>query len=60
MAKQEEAEILRKDKEYVKYVQLLRRAENDGRLDGVYTCGLCGMKAQTEEDARQCCRVTIA
>ncbi len=60
MAKQEKAGVLRKDKEYVKFVQLLRRAEKDGRLDGNFDCKLCGMKFSTSEDADACCKVTVA
>jgi len=60
MAKQEKAGVLRRDKEYVKFVQLLRRAEKDGRLDGTFVCGLCGMKFMTADDADACCKVTVA
>jgi hypothetical protein len=60
MAKQEKASVLRKDKEYVKFVQLLRRAEKDGRLDGDYVCRLCGMRFVTEEEATMCCKVTVS
>jgi len=60
MAKQEEAVVLKRDKEYVKFVQLLRRAEKDGRLDGGYVCRLCGMKFATADDAKECCKVTVA
>lgn len=59
MSEQEKREILRKDKEYVKFVQLLKRAERDGRLDGDFVCGLCGMKFPTREEAAACCKVTI-
>jgi|GEM_PF-3975133 len=34
MDKQEEMGVLVKEKEYVKYVQLLKKAEEEGRLDG--------------------------
>ncbi len=60
MAKQEDRNVLRRDKEYVKYVQLLRRAERDGRLDGHFECKLCGMKFQTRVEAGECCRVPIS
>jgi len=60
MAKQEKAGLLRKDKEYVKFVQLLRRAEKDGRLDGSFVCKLCGMKFGTADDAAMCCKVTVS
>jgi hypothetical protein len=59
MAKQEKG-VLRKDREYVKFVQLLRRAEKAGRLDGNHACKLCGMKFVTAEEADMCCRVTIS
>jgi hypothetical protein len=60
MAKQEESIVLRRDKEYVKFVQLLRRAERDGRLDGKHTCKLCGMKFQTTADAAECCKIPVS
>jgi hypothetical protein len=60
MAKQEKAGLLRKDKEYVKFVQLLRRAEKDGRLDGDFVCKLCGMKFGTADEASICCKVTVS
>ena len=60
MPKQEKAGLLRKDKEYVKFVQLLRRAEKDGRLDGSFVCKLCGMKFGTADDAAMCCKVTAS
>jgi len=60
MAKQEKEGILRRDKEYVKFVQLLKKAEADGRLDGAYCCTLCGMKFQTREEAAECCKVSVS
>jgi hypothetical protein len=60
MPKQDKAGVLRKDKEYVKFMQLLRRAEMEGRLDGNHVCRLCGMRFQTSEEADRCCRVPIA
>ncbi|UCG52501.1 MAG: hypothetical protein JSW58_02825 [Candidatus Latescibacterota bacterium] len=59
MGKPDKASLLRKDKEYIKFMQLLRRAETDGRLDGKYTCKLCGMKFHTEEQADECCKIAI-
>lgn len=58
MANEEKTGVLQREKEYVKYVQLLRRAEKDGRLDGAHTCKLCGMRFRSVEDAANCCRVT--
>ena len=59
MAKQEKPGLLRKDKEYVKFAQLLRRAENEGRLDGDFVCNLCGMRFHSLQEANACCHVTI-
>ncbi len=53
----EKGGVLVKDKEYVKFVQLLRKAEREGRLDGAYRCGLCGMRYLTREEADACCRI---
>ena len=57
---QDKPGLLRKDKEYVKFVQLLKRAEVDGRLDGGFECNLCGMKFRSREEAAGCCKVTVA
>ena len=60
MGKQEKAGLLVRDKEYVKYVQLLRRAEEEGRLDGKHACSLCGMKYQTRKEAEECCKASMS
>lgn len=61
MDKQEDkGGVLLKDKEYVKYVQLLQKAEREGRLDGTFNCRLCGMKYNTVEEAKGCCSVTLS
>jgi hypothetical protein len=59
MDKQEESGVLVKDKEYVKFVQLLKKAEEEGRLDGKYVCMLCGMRYQTKVEAEECCKVDM-
>ncbi len=59
MQKQGKAGVLLKEKEYVRYDQLLKRAEEEGRLDGKYVCSLCGMKFHTEEEAKSCCNVSL-
>lgn len=51
--------VLMRDKEYVKYMQLLKKAEKEGRVDGTYDCALCGMKFNEKEEADACCRVTV-
>jgi len=60
MEKQDKSGVLLKDREYVKYVQLLKKAENEGRLDGQFTCTLCGMKYADPRDADGCCRSNMA
>lgn len=57
MSKQEG--LLRREKEYVKFAQLLKRAQREGRLDGTHECRLCGMKFHTVEEAAECCRVRV-
>ena len=59
MEKREKAGLLMKDKEFVKFVQLLKKAEKDGRLDG-YPCPLCGSKYSTHADAADCCKVVFS
>jgi hypothetical protein len=59
MEKREKNGLLLRDKEYVKYVQLLKKAEKDGRLDG-YPCPLCGCKYMDNEEAEECCRAVIS
>ncbi len=59
MEKQDKSGVLVRDKEYVKYIQLLKKAEKEGRLDGTFCCMLCGMKFHTREEAEECCRVTL-
>lgn len=59
MEKQERGGVLMRDKEYVKFVQLLRKAEREGRLDGNFNCVLCGMRFNTREEAEECCRVSV-
>lgn len=59
MEKQEKGQVLVKDKEYVKFVQLLRKAEKEGRLDGGHVCRLCGMRFNSRNEAEDCCRVTV-
>jgi hypothetical protein len=59
MEKREKGGVLMKDKEYVKFVQLLRKAERDGRLDG-YPCPLCGSRYISNDDAEECCRAVIS
>ena len=59
MEKQDKSGVLVRDKEYVKFIQLLKKAEREGRLDGSFTCSLCGMKFATQEEAEECCRILV-
>jgi hypothetical protein len=59
MEKREKGGLLTKDKEYVKFVQLLRKAEKDGRIDG-YPCQLCGSRYSTEAESEECCRIVLS
>ena len=60
MGKHGKAGLLVRDKEYVKFVQLLRKAEDEGRLDGKHTCMLCGMRFQTSKEAEECCKASMS
>lgn len=60
MGKQEDTGVLVREKEYVKYVQLLKKAEREGRLDGKHNCLLCGMRYQSKVEAEECCKVTVS
>ncbi len=59
MEKREKGGVLTKDKEYVKFVQLLKKAEKDGRLDG-YPCQLCGSRYPSKVEAEGCCRIHLS
>ena len=59
MEKREKGGLLTKDKEYVKFVQLLRKAEKEGRVDG-HPCMLCGSKYTTREEAEGCCKIVLS
>jgi hypothetical protein len=60
MDNQDQIGVLMKEKEYVKYVQLLRKAEKEGRVAGAHSCVLCGMRYAAKEDADQCCRISVS
>jgi hypothetical protein len=59
MDKRDKSGVLAKEREYVKYYQLLRKAEKEGRLDGAFVCMLCGMRFSSQEEASGCCRITV-
>jgi hypothetical protein len=59
MGKPEKVDSFTRDREYVKYHQLLRRAGAEGRLGGKYACKLCGMAFHTQQQADECCKIRI-
>jgi len=52
-----EDQTLVKEKPFVKYDQLIERAEVEGRIGGKYRCLVCGMRYHAKDDADDCCRV---
>jgi len=58
--KQDKNGVLTKDKEYVKFVQLLEKAEKEGRVDGQHSCSLCGMRYASRDEAGDCCRISLS
>ncbi len=51
-----EDDVLVRDPSYVKYEQLLHQAEAEGRIDGQFSCLVCGMRYREKVDAISCCR----
>ena len=54
--KVKEDDVLVRDPNYVKYERLLHQAEAEGRIDGPYSCLVCGMRFRDKTDAEACCR----
>lgn len=54
--KVKEDDILVRDPNYVKYERLLVQAEAEGRIDGRFSCLVCGMRYRDKLDAEECCR----
>ena len=55
----EEAPALIKEKPFVKYDQLIHRAEREGRINGRFRCLVCGMRYHDKDDADECCKVVM-
>ena len=49
--------LLVRDESFVKYRRLLRRAENEGRIDGPNKCLVCGMRYLSKDEAEACCNI---
>lgn len=58
MAKTEDSALV-KEKPYVKYDQLIARAEQEGRITGRYRCLVCGMRYHHKEESEDCCKIAI-
>ncbi|MBC8424086.1 hypothetical protein H8E07_08170 [bacterium] len=52
-----DAEVLVRDKSFVKFEQLLSQAENEGRIDGDFKCLVCGMRYLHKDEAENCCKI---
>ncbi|MDD5720763.1 MAG: hypothetical protein PHQ53_13855 [Candidatus Krumholzibacteria bacterium] len=59
MKVKEDDEILVRDPNYVKYERLLLQAEAEGRIDGKYSCLVCGMHYREKAAAEACCRAAL-
>ena len=46
-----------KDKHFVRYEQLIRKAEKEGRITGTFRCLVCGMRYNDKDEAEDCCRI---
>lgn len=57
MKVKEDEDILVRDPSYVKYERLLSQAEAEGRIDGKYSCLLCGMRYRDKATAEACCGI---
>lgn len=59
MKVKEDEDILVRDPNYVKYERLLMQAEAEGRIDGRYSCLVCGMRYREKVAAEACCRAAL-
>ncbi len=54
----QEQDVLVREKNFVKFDRLLRKAEAEGRIDGPAKCLVCGMRYLTKDEADGCCKIT--
>lgn len=52
--------VLEDDENYVNFGKLLAKAWAEGRIDGQYRCGTCGMRYRHEAEVINCCTAIIA
>lgn len=55
----EKDQALVKEKPFVKYEQLIQKAETEGRIDGPHRCIVCGMRYMEKDSAEECCRAVL-
>jgi len=55
----EDAATLVKEKPFVKYDQLIEKAEREGRISGKFRCLVCGMRYHEKDDADECCKIVL-
>ena len=58
MTEQKDAALV-KEKPFVKYDQLILRAEREGRINGRYRCIVCGMRYLEKDGAEDCCKAVL-
>lgn len=58
MVREEENTLIR-EKPFVKYEQLIAKAEKEGRISGRFRCIICGMRYNEKPDAEECCKVIL-
>ncbi len=54
----QEQEVLVREKNFVKFDRLLKKAEAEGRIDGPNRCLVCGMHYMSKDEADSCCKIT--
>jgi hypothetical protein len=55
----EKDQALVREKPFVKYEQLIQKAEMEGRIDGPHRCIVCGMRYVEKDSAEDCCRAVL-
>ena len=55
----EKDQALVREKPFVKYEQLIQKAEAEGRIDGPHRCIVCGMRYIEKDSAEDCCRAVL-
>ena len=55
----EKDSALVKEKPFVKYDQLILKAEREGRINGRFRCIVCGMRYLEKDSAEDCCKAVL-